>query len=75
MSLDGDSRKVQLSYGELTRLAAQLGRTPSHLSRHLSGERPSARLARDMAAALGIPEDVQVVVARRKYDADGRRVA
>lgn len=49
--------RVQLRYGDLTIIAEQTGKTTGHISRVISGDRPSEALAARIKDIVGVPVD------------------
>ncbi|MDB4884055.1 MAG: hypothetical protein JWL95_2821 [Gemmatimonadetes bacterium] len=60
------ARKVRLSYGELTTLAAELGRSVSHLSHYLAGRRPNKTLDLEFTRRYGVTWE-HIVTARSRH--------
>lgn len=74
MPENGPPRKHRLPYGELTRLAQRVGRTPGHLSRVITGERRSQALRQLIEREVGVPVDA-IEVSRRREAEDERQHA
>jgi transcriptional regulator with XRE-family HTH domain len=61
-----DPETITLPYGELQRLADLTGRSVSHLSRFLRGDRPSKALEQIVRREYGVPSS-RIVVSRRRH--------
>lgn len=49
--------RVTLNHGDVTRIAREIGRSPSHVWRVIARERPSKTVAAQVAKVVGVPFD------------------
>lgn len=64
VTLSRHERKDRLGHGAMKEIAAELGVDPSAVSRVVNGKATSARIAKAVAARLGLP--VEVVFGTRR---------
>lgn len=50
-------KKVTLSHGDVTRIAREIGRSPSHVWRVLRRQRESMKAQHEIAGVVGVPFD------------------
>lgn len=67
MATSNSARKefgvVTLRHGDVTRIAKEIGRSPSHVWRVIARERPSKAVAADVARVVGVPFERIVIAA------------
>lgn len=50
-------KKVQLTHGDVSRIAREIGRSPSHVWRVLRRQRESVKAQTEIAGVVGVPFD------------------